>query len=149
MSAWPLFLRPALSAGHVIVHYAESLTSDKAHVTLHLFRSLRKRLFRLISAGVRPSDSSHRSKSRTRTLCSISGCLATTLWWSDRDRCRRPNRFPETRAGLGLPLRKGNRRSPRRCARLPSSHNRTLCSCGCPRTGRLTSKREKLLANDA
>jgi predicted TIM-barrel fold metal-dependent hydrolase len=36
-------------------------------------RSSLSRLFRVTSAGVRPCDSSHRSKSRTRTLCSSRG----------------------------------------------------------------------------
>jgi hypothetical protein len=41
--------------------------------------SSRRRLLRLISAGVRPCDSSHCSNSRTRTLCSIAGWLTATV----------------------------------------------------------------------
>jgi hypothetical protein len=45
----------------------------------YFFKSSRKRVLRLISAGERPADSSQFSKSRTRTTCSTSGCLTMTL----------------------------------------------------------------------
>jgi hypothetical protein len=45
----------------------------------YLLRSSRKRGLRLISAGERPTNSSQFSKSRTRTVCSTSGCFTMTL----------------------------------------------------------------------
>jgi hypothetical protein len=45
----------------------------------YLPKRWRRRPFRLISAGVRPADSNQISKSLTRTLCSTSGCLTTTV----------------------------------------------------------------------
>src|SRR5216683_2450231 len=59
-------------------------TCEPLSTTLHLHFSafpsheFPNRLLRLISAGVRPCDSSHCSNSRTRTLCSTPGCLTTT-----------------------------------------------------------------------
>jgi hypothetical protein len=58
---------------------AAVFTAGRLGLSVYTPKSWRKRTFRLISAGVWPADSNQFSKSLTRTLCSTSGCLTTTV----------------------------------------------------------------------
>jgi hypothetical protein len=55
-----------------------SISGPETHQGSYRPSMFRKRVFSAISAGLLPAESSQFTKSRTWTVCSISGCLIRT-----------------------------------------------------------------------